>query len=179
MDLKNYWRLLKMSQAENKVRWCLNKAKKEISEGRKHRGLKESPPDIQEAINHLKKAQHNFKAALSFEKTGFPDWSVSAVFYTIYHCFLAIIIKFGYESRNQECTIALVEHLKEQDKIKLSDDLIKALKDSDHEEKHAGTAITLRENFQYESTTVVEDKILKQLKELCKKSIEETKKIVY
>ena len=77
--------------------------------------------DIEEAKNHLKKAEHNFKAVLSFEKTGFSDWSVSAVFYTIYHCFLAIIRKFGYESRNQECTIALVEHLKEQNKIKLKE----------------------------------------------------------
>lgn len=168
-----------MSQAENKIKWCLNKAKKEIGEGKTHRGLIEISPDIEEAKNHLKKAEHNFKAVISFAKTGFSDWSVSAVFYTIYHCFLAIIRKFGYESRNQECTIALVEHLKEQDKIKLSDGIIEALKVSDHEERHAGTAIALRENFQYGTATVIEDKHLKELKSLCKISIKETKEIIY
>ncbi|MBW2988833.1 hypothetical protein KY358_00785 [Candidatus Woesearchaeota archaeon] len=161
------------------MKWCLNKAKKEISEGKMHRGLVELKPDIEEAKNHLKKAEHNFKAVLSFQKTGFADWSVSAVFYTIYHCFLAIIRKFGYESRNQECTIALIEHLKEQNKIELSGGLIEALKASDHEERHAGSAIALRENFQYGTETVVEDDSLKELKELCKTSIEETKKIIY
>lgn len=168
-----------MSQVENKVRWCLNKAKKEISEGKIHRGLKEVTADIEEAKNHLNKAEHNFKAVLSFQKTGFPDWSVSAVFYTIYHCFLAIIRKFGYESRNQECTIALIEHLNEQGKVKVSEELIEALKSSDHEERHAETAIALRENFQYGTATEVEDESLKELKDLCKKSIEETKKIIY
>jgi len=168
-----------MSQAKNKVRWCINKAKKEAEEGKTHRGLVEMEPNLEEAKRHLRKAEHNFKAALAFEKIGFPDWSVSAVFYTIYHCFLGIIRKFGYESRNQECTIALVENLKEENKIKISDELIETLKASDHEERHSGTAILLRENFQYGTITKIEDKDLENLKELCKKAIQETSKIIY
>lgn len=168
-----------MSQAENKIKWCLNKAKKEIGESKMHRGLIETKPNIEKAKDHIKKAEHNFKAVISFEKTGFSDWSVSAAFYTIYQCFLAIILKFGYESRNQECTIALIEHLKEQNKINISDSLIEALKASDHEERHTRTAIALRENFQYGTETIIEDKALNELKELCKKAISETKKIIY
>ena len=38
-----------MSQAENKVKWCLSKAKKELEEGKKHRGLVEKEIDIEEA----------------------------------------------------------------------------------------------------------------------------------
>ena len=89
-----------MSQAGNKVKWCLNKAQKEIEEGKKHRGLVKIDPDVEEAKKHIAKAEHNFKAVLNFEKSGFSDWSVSAVFYTIYHCFLAVISKVGYETRN-------------------------------------------------------------------------------
>ncbi len=89
-----------MSEAKNKVEWCLKKAKKELEASKKHRGLVKAKPNLEEAKKHVAKAEHNFKAALSFEKTGFSDWSVSAAFYTIYHCFLAIIVKFGYESRN-------------------------------------------------------------------------------
>lgn len=167
-----------MSQAKNKVKWCVNKAKRELEEGKKHRGLVEIEPS-EEAKNHVMKAEHNFKAVISFEKTGFSDWAVSAVFYTIYQCFLGIINKFGYESRNQECTIALVESLVEEGKIKISGDLIETLKDSDHEERHEKTVIELRENFQYGTGTVVEDKYIKNLKELCKKAIREAKDIVY
>lgn len=168
-----------MSQAGNKVTWCLNKAKREIEEGVKHRGLIKIDQDVDEAKEHIRKAEHNFKAAISFEKSGFPDWSVSAVFYTIYHCFLAIITKFGYESRNQECTLALIEYLKEQKKIKLDEKIIRALKIADNKEKHQGNAIELRENFQYGTETKIEDKLLSELKKLSQEAIEQTKRIIY
>ena len=168
-----------MSQAKNKVRWCLNKSKKEIEEGIKHRGLVEIEPNPDEAKNHIKKAEHNFKAVVSFDKSGFSDWSVSAVFYSIYHCFLGIITKFGYESANQGCTIALIEYLKEQKKINVSDEIIEALKSVEQEEKKQKRAIELREDFQYGTETKIEDKTLSELKGLCQKAIEETKKIVY
>ena len=92
-----------MSHVKNKVKWCINKAKKELEEGTSHRGLVEVGADIDESKNHLKKAEHNFKALLSNERNGFSDWATSAGFYTIYHCFLAIISKFGYESRVYNC----------------------------------------------------------------------------
>ena len=167
-----------MSQAENKVRWCLNKAKKEIEDEIKHRGLIAIKPDLDEAKNHIKKAEHNFKAVVSFDKSGFSDWSVNAVFYTIYHCFLGIIAKFGYESRNQECTIALIEYLKEQKKINLSEEIIESLKSVEQEGGQKRT-IELREDFQYGTKTKIEDKTLSELKVLCQKAIEETKKIIY
>src|SRR3989338_1151233 len=168
-----------MPQAENKVKWCLDKAKREIEEGLKHRGLVKIEADLNEAKKHIKKAEHNFKAVVILQKSGFSDWSVSAVFYTIYHCFLGIIAKFGYESRNQECTIALIEHLKQQEKIKLSFEIVEALKSVENEERHEKSAIELRENFQYGTETKIDDKHLTELKHLCQKAIEETKKIIY
>lgn len=166
-----------MSQASNKVKWCLHKAKKELEAGTKHRGLIEINPDIEEAKKHINKAEYNFKALSTFEKFGLKDWSVSAAFYTIYHCFLAIISKYGYQSRNQECTIAIIEYLNEQGKIKLADEIIDALKSMPEKQEHS--AIDLRENFQYGTETEVDDKQLSILKGLCKKAIDETKKILY
>ncbi len=168
-----------MSQIKNKLKWCISKAKRGIEEGKNHRGLVEIESDMTEAKNHIKKAEHNFKALLSNEKNGFSDWAVSAGFYTIYHCFLAIISKFGYESRNQECTIALVESLYEDKEIDLSSDIIDAIKTSDHEKRQEISAIELRENFQYGSETEVEDKYMDELKSICKKSIAEAKQIIY
>ena len=62
-----------MPQNENKVKWCLNKAKREIEEGKKHRGLLKVGPNPDEVKKHLKKAEHNLKAVISFEKNGFSD----------------------------------------------------------------------------------------------------------
>src|SRR3990167_5163906 len=105
-----------MAHLENKLEWCLNKAKKE---GEKHRGLKEVSPNKEKADKHIKKEEHNFKAMLHLIKGNFPDWAVSASFYSIYHCLLAILAKRGYESRNQECTFAAVESLIKNKKVDL------------------------------------------------------------
>ena len=168
-----------MSEVKNKVKWCLKKAEKELQVGSKHRGLVEIKPDLDEAKKHIIKAEHNFKALISFEKTGFSDWSVSAGFYAIYHCFLAILAKQGFESRNQECTIALIEALNEDKKIEVSPDIIDSLKTLDADTSHERNAIELRENFQYGTETSIDDKRLTKLKDLCKKAIEEAKKAIY
>lgn len=113
-----------MPQTSNKVKWCLEKAKKELHQNIKHRGLAKIEPDIEEAKRHILKAEHNFMAIIAAEEAGLTDWSVNAAFYSVYHCFLALITKFGYESRNQECTIALIKKLKTENKIKIDTSII-------------------------------------------------------
>jgi len=70
-----------MSQVSNKVKWCLNKAKRELEESDLHRGLVKVEEDLELAEKHIIKAEHNLKAAIYFEKGGFSDWSASAFFY--------------------------------------------------------------------------------------------------
>ena len=146
-----------MSQASNKVKWCLNKAKRETAEIGLHRGLVEQEEDVKSASLHLTKARHNLNAALFFGKNNYSDWSASAFFYCIYHCFLAILRKFGYESRNQECTIAVIEMLKEEGKIVIDERFISTLKISQvKEDEHS--IIRIREDFQYGTDTEFQQK---------------------
>jgi len=72
-----------------------------------------------------------------------------------------------------------IESLREQKKIELDIQLIETLKASDEAERHERNTIELRENFQYGTDTVIDDKQLSTLRELCKKAIEQTKKILY
>ena len=97
-----------MGHLENKLEWCIRKAKKE---GKEHRGLKEIEPDMKKAQKHIEKANHNLKAMLYLLKGNFPDWAVNASFYAMYHCLLGLLAKHGYESKNQECTFTAIEHL--------------------------------------------------------------------
>ncbi len=139
-----------MSQASKQVEWCLKKAEKEIEqckkEGKrpKHRGLLKINPDIIEAKNHIIKAEHNLDAGLNFVKTGFSDWSTSAFFYSMYHCFLAIASKFGYESANQTCTIVLMEYLKEEGKIDIDNKFIEMFKYQDDKVGKEESVIEMR-----------------------------------
>ena len=175
-----------MSQATKHLDWCLNKAKREIEECKsqgkiiKHRGLIKIEPNIIDAEKHLKKAEHNFKAIGSFKETGFSDWSISAGFYCIYHCFLAIASKFGYESRNQECTISLIECLKEEGKINIDSKFINLLKHQDIEEIQENKVIDMREDYTYGVEISVEnEKKIDDLMKICKELIDSTKNIVY
>ncbi|MBI4140635.1 hypothetical protein HY485_02240 [Candidatus Woesearchaeota archaeon] len=164
-----------MPQIGNKLTWCLNKAKKELAETNKHRGLVQLAPNTELAYQHVTKAEHNLKAIDYFTKGGFSDWSISAGFYSLYHCFLALLAKNGYESRNQECTIAAIEHLTEQKKIMLDQKFIDALKQY-NEAKHAETTvIELREQLQYGISLQAQTQQLQKLKQLCKEAIYDTK----
>ena len=172
-----------MSQASKQVDWCINKAKKEIEEctklGKraKHRGLLKGNPNLEEAKKHLAKAEHNLRGITRFREIGYSDWSMSAGFYCIYHCFLAIGAKFGYESANQTCTVSLMRFLKENSKIQLDEKFMELL---EYREMEENSVINLRENYTYGVQISVKDEAkLNDLKKICKELIDVAKQIVY
>ncbi|MBI4139576.1 HEPN domain-containing protein [Candidatus Woesearchaeota archaeon] len=174
-----------MSQASEHVEWCLNKAQKEIEDCKnldkrlKHRGLLKVGLRIVDAKKHLVKAEHNLEGIDKFSEIGFSDWSASAGFYCVYHCFLAIAAKFGYESSNQTCTISLIRFLKEQNKIDIDEKFIELLEYSDVEDETLHV-ITLREEYTYGTQTSLKDgPKMNRLKNLCKNIIDITKEIVH
>lgn len=175
-----------MSQASNHVDWCLNKAKKEIAECKKsgkrpkHRGLQKGSPSIEDAKKHLAKAEHNFEGITKFKEIGFSDWSMSAAFYCLYHCFLAIAAKFGYESSNQTCTIALMRFLRESNGIPLDEKFIRLLEYEELEDSKVDSVISLRENYTYGVQISVKDEArVKELKDACKEAVDITKEIIF
>ena len=174
-----------MSQHTKQIEWCLKKAKKEIDECKKqgkrlkHRGLLKINSNIEGAKKHLAKAEHNFNGVTKFKQIGFSDWSMSAGFYCIYHCFLAIAVKFGYESGNQTCTISLIRHLKEQKKIDFDEKFIELLEYEEFENVEE-SFIDLREDYTYGVKISVEDEAkINELKKICKELIDITKQIIY
>ncbi len=170
----------KMTHAKNKIRWCLKKAQEEISQNKKHRGLIEVNQNVNEARKHLAKAEHNLLAINYFAEGGFSDWSMSAVFYCIYHCFLAIALKFGYESRNQECTLALIKHLIETGKIEINKKFIFSLETYDEKERHETNIIEKREFYTYGTTSSVNNKEeIETNIQLCKECLDQTKEIIF
>ncbi len=174
-----------MSRASEHVKWCINKANKEIAECRKlgkrekHRGLLKINSNLDIIKSHLEKAEHDFKAINKFSEIGFSDWSVNASFYTIYQCFLAIGLKFGYESGNQECTISLIEWLNKEGKINIDKKFIEILKHEESKEIDSARIIDMREDYTYGIEVSFNDKNkLNELIKTCKEMIDITKEIV-
>ena len=147
--------------AENKFEWCLKKGK----EG--GRGLKEIKPNIKEAKYHIKKALYNLKVTESNIEHGYSDWAVSSAFYAMYHAILALLYKFGYESTNQECSIATIEYFILTKKVNLD---IKYIRMIDPETENS--IIKLREKFQYGTETKVSKEILQIIRNNAKEFVE-------
>jgi len=167
-----------MSYEKNKVEWCLKKARIELEKEGKHRGLIQVKPDLELAKKYIQKAEHYLKATNYLRKGHFSDISASTVFYSMYHCLLAIAIKFGYESRNQECTFALIFNLIEENKIDFEKELLNKIASLNIKESDGKTSIEIREQYQYGTSLSIKDKLYNELFELAKEVISKTKEII-
>src|SRR3989344_804342 len=145
-----------MSHAKNKVEWCLKKAKKELEKERKHRGLIKEKPNMEKARAHVAKAEYYFKATKYLKKGNFGVISTSTVFYCMYHCLLAILAKFGYFSRNQECTFAVIQSLIENKEINLNLNLLNRVASLDVKYQEE-TTLEIREHYQYDTDISLRD----------------------
>jgi uncharacterized protein (UPF0332 family) len=164
-----------MTQAEKKIEWCLRKAERELQEGSKHRGLVKINPDVEKSREHIKKAEHYLQATDYLKKGGFSDISASTIFYSMYHCLLAIAKKFGFESRNQECTFALMFNLIEENKITLKKELLEKIASLNVEDSLENTSIEIREQYQYGTQLSLNDNLYNELVKLAKEVLLQAK----
>ena len=152
---------------KEKLKKCFQEGE---SKTERHKGLRKVEVNPETIANHLKKAAHNLQAVIDFKKNGYSDWSASAAFYALYHCLLALILKFGYQSRNQSCTFALIEDLIQEKKISLSLDDLNCIFDKDVNEDlaHSDKILDIRETMQYSFQTSLNEQEFKRLLEQTK-----------
>src|SRR3990167_10300804 len=136
-----------MQNSEKKFNDCLRK--KLI----KKVGLNES-----EIEGHIIKAKHYLKATDYNIKGGFQDIAVSNAFYAMYHSLLALLLKLGYEARNQECAINAIQYFIEIKKINIDIKYVDIIRRTS--ENKPKDAKTLREEFQYGIETSVNKDVL-------------------
>jgi len=177
-----------MSQASKQVDWCLDKAKKEIEECKsagkrpKHRGLLKIEPNLEEAKEYIQKAEKDLEITeylAKKERGNFGYASIGTIFYSMYHCFLAIAAKFGYETGNQTCTIALMENLKEEGKINIDQKFIEMFKYKEDEKEKKDSIIEMREEFTYSTKIHVDEEKINEFIERCRELIDVTKEIIF
>jgi len=166
-----------MSHAKNKVEWCLRKAERELKDSDTHRGLTKINPNKEKATEHVKKADHYLNATIYLKEGNYSDISASTVFYAMYQCLLAIATKFGYESKNQECTFALINSLIEDGKIDFDKNLLERISSFETEPKEQ-TTVKVREQYQYGTSLTLKDDLYNEQLELAKKIIAKTKLII-
>ena len=158
-----------MPQIEEHLKWCLKDTKR----------LVKTKPDLNLAQKHVKKSEYNYGVVQTLERLKTYDWAFNVGFYAIYHCFLAILAKYGYESKNQACTITVLLTLINEKKLDLDKDLVTQF-DTLEVEKNI-TNPTVRESREistYGVETSIDLQQLKKIKELILKVQRETIRIL-
>src|SRR3989338_10828168 len=109
---------------EKEVRDCFANALKDESKGQKHKGLLITKPDDKTAKEYLTKAKVNLQLCDLYKEQGFDYKIPEEWFYTLYYCALAILAKFGIESRSQKCTASFLRYAKDNGLIDYDDEFI-------------------------------------------------------
>src|SRR3989344_1907362 len=154
-----------MPQIEEHLKWCLKDPKR----------LVEIKSDFDLAQKHLTKSEYNYGVMQTLEKLKIYDWAFNVGFYALYHCFLAILAKYGYQSRNQACTVTVLLTLIDEKKLELDKDLVSQFDTLDVEKNISD--LTVRENREistYGVETSIDLQQLKKIKDLILKVQRET-----
>jgi len=158
-----------MPQIDEHLKWCL----------KDQRRLVKTRSNLDLAQKHVKKSEYNYGVVQTLERLKIYDWALNVGFYAIYHCFLAILAKYGYESRNQACTITVLLSLINEKKLDLDKELVTQFDTLDVEKNITNPTIReSRELSTYGVETSIDLQQLKKIKELILNVQRETIKIL-
>jgi len=158
-----------MPQVDKHLEWCLKDSRRLIK----------TQPDLSLAQKHVKKSEYNYGIVQTLERLKIYDWALNIGFYAIYHCFLAILAKYGYESKNQACTITVLLNLINEGKLNLDKDLVAQFDTLDVEKNITNPTVReSRELSTYGVETSIDLQQLKKIKELALKVQKETIRIL-
>ena len=158
-----------MPRVDKHLEWCLKDPRRLIK----------TQQDLSLAQKHVKKSEYNYGIVQTLERLKIYDWALNIGFYAIYHCFLAILAKYGYESKNQACTITVLLNLINEGKLNLDKDLVAQFDTLDVEKNITNPTVReSRELSTYGVETSIDLQQLKKIKELALKVQKETIRIL-
>ena len=154
---------------------CLERRKK----GKKHNGLLIVKPDNEKAREYLIKAKKNLELCEFYKEKQFDYKIPEEWFYTLYYCALAILSKFGVESRNQRCTACFLKYLKNKDLIDYDNEFIFRI--MVYRSKGDESDVDKRETSRYGSSVRSEEirSQYKYMNEICKRAISQCEELVF
>lgn len=163
----------------DKTKNCFSSAQKAEQKGRKHKGLLIVKPDNKEAEQYIVKAKTNMRTCELFKENKLDYKIPEEWFYTMYYCALAILAKFGVESRSQKCTALFLRFVKNKGLIDYDDEFIDRI--TVYNEKNEKTDVDLREEARYGASVHSEGIIEKYdfMIDICKNCISQAEDIIY
>jgi len=163
----------------NKVRECFISALKDEKKDKKHKGLLITKPDNKTAESYIQKAKLNLELCDFYKQKGFDYKIPEEWFYTLYYCALAILSKFGIESRSQKCTAYFLRYAKDNNLIVYDNEFIDRI--MVYREKGEKSDVDERENARYSSSITSKEIEIKyeKMTSICKEAISQAEDIVF
>jgi len=161
------------------VKECFKIAEKEEKKGKKHKGLLKTGPSTENAKQYLIKAKECLKFCGVYKQLN-ADYKIPEEwYYALYYCALAILCKFGVESRSQRCTALFLRYAKDKGLIDYDDEFIKRI--MVYKEKDKKTDVDQREEARYSPKIKLEDvsKDYDKMMSICKEAISQAEEIVF
>ena len=161
------------------VRDCFITAIKDERKGKKHKGLLITQIDKKIAEEYLIKAKMNLELCVLYKIKEFDYKIPEEWFYTLYYCALAILAKFGVESRSQKCTAIFLKCVKDKGLIEYDDEFIERI--IVHRSKEERSDVDERETARYGSSIKSQEVESKYefMNNLCKKAISQCEEIIF
>lgn len=163
----------------DEVKECFANALRDDRKGKKHKGLLTTKPDQKQAQEYLSKAKTNLLLCDFYKEKEYDYKIPEEWFYTLYYCALAILSKFGIESRSQKCTASFLNYAKENNLIDYDYEFIHRI--TVYKEKEQTSDVDEREKARYGSSTKSEEIEQKYefMTAVCKKAIAQCEEIVH
>ncbi len=158
---------------------CFVNAKKTDNRGKKHKGLLLNKPNQLLAEEYIAKAKQNLSFCEFYKSQGADYKLPEEWFYTMYYCALAILCKFGVESRSQKCTALFLRYVKDRKLIEYDDEFIDRI--TVHSNKKEESDVDKREIARYGSFIRNEEvkRMYDEMMGVCKKCISQCEEIIF
>ncbi len=158
---------------------CFLNALKDDAKGKKHKGLLFIGADNKRAEEYVQKAKTNLTVCDLYKLQRLDYKIPEEWFYTMYYCALAILAKFGVESRSQKCTALFLRYVKDKCLIEYGDEFIDRI--TVYREKDEESDVDEREKARYGSSVRSEDIMQKYdtMMDVCRKCISQCEDLVF
>lgn len=162
-----------------KIKECFTSAQQDEEKGRKHKGLLLVKPNQDEAKDFIMKAKRNLELCHLYKENGFEYKLPEEWFYSLYYCALAILARFGVESRSQRCTALFLRYLKQKGLIKYDDEFIDRIQV--YKDKNELSDVDAREKGRYSSAIQMREVLLQyeEMMNLCRRAISQSEEIIW
>jgi len=170
MDIKNI---------EKELKGCFRTAKREEERGNKHKGLLLSKPDNKAAEGYIKKAKTELELCEIYKQRELDYKIAEEWFYVLYYCALAILSKFGIESRSQRYTTLFLKYAKHKKLIDYDEEFIDRI--MVYRKKEEKSDVDEREEARYSFAIKIErvEERYDEMMDLCKKAISQCEEIAF